>query len=257
MAARSSRVPVIAGNWKMYKTQAETRQFFAAFLPLVAGASQCEIVVAPPFTALGAAVEAARGSAVSIAAQNVYWEPEGAFTGEISAAMLAETGCRSVIIGHSERRQHFGETDATVARRVRAALNAGLRPIVCCGETIEEREAGRARQVLERQFHGAFDALTAGDFSPILLAYEPVWAIGTGRTATPEVAAEAHGFLRTLVSSRFGQQAAADTRIVYGGSVKPANIRGLMEQEEIDGALVGGASLDANAFAAIVNFQKG
>jgi triosephosphate isomerase len=257
MAAPTPRIPVIAGNWKMHKTRAETREFFAAFLPLVAAARDCEIVIAPPFTALADAVDAARGSAVTIAAQDLHWEPQGAFTGEISPGMLVEAGCHSVIIGHSERREHFGDTDEVVARKLRAALDAALRPIVCVGETLGEREGGRTEEILERQFHGAFAALTARDFSPILLAYEPVWAIGTGRTATPELAAEAHGFLRSLVAARFGHDVAAATRILYGGSVKPANARGLMGQEQIDGALVGGASLDAASFAAIVNFREG
>jgi triosephosphate isomerase len=251
------RVPVIAGNWKMHKTRAETREFFAAFLPLVARTSECEIVVAPAFTALADAVAATKDSPVMIAGQDLHWEPQGAFTGEVSAGMLVETGCRAVLIGHSERREHFGETDEMVARKLRAALEAGLRPIVCVGETLGEREGNRTEEILERQFHGAVGALTARDFSPILLAYEPVWAIGTGRTATPELAAEAHGFLRTLVATRFGREVAAATRILYGGSVKPGNIRGLMAQEQIDGALVGGASLEAASFAAIVNFREG
>jgi triosephosphate isomerase len=257
MAPGSTRVPVIAGNWKMHKTQAETREFFAAFLPLVAGARHCEIVVAPPFTSLAAAVDSARGSQIVIGAQDLFWEPQGAFTGEVSAGMLVETGCRAVIVGHSERREHFGETDEYVARKTSAALAAGLVPIVCVGETLSEREGGRTEEILERQFHGAFAALTAQAFSPILVAYEPVWAIGTGRTATPELAAEAHGFLRSLAASRFGHEAAARLRILYGGSVKPANVRGLMAMEEIDGALVGGASLDAKSFAELVNYREG
>jgi triosephosphate isomerase len=257
MASGSTRVPVIAGNWKMHKTQAETRDFFRAFLPLVAWTKHCEIVVAPPFTALAAAVEAAGASRVAVAAQDLYWEPQGAFTGEISAGMLVESGCRAVIVGHSERREHFGETDDVVAKKLRAALDAGLGPIVCVGETLREREEKRTEEVLERQFHGAFAALTAQAFSPILLAYEPVWAIGTGRTATPELAGEAHGFLRSLAASRFGHEAAENLRILYGGSVKPANIRGLMVMESIDGALVGGASLDAKSFAEIVNYREG
>ncbi len=246
----------MAGNWKMYKTQAETRAFFAAFLPLVSAASHCEVVVAPPFTALAAAVEATRGSSVSIGAQDLHWQAQGALTGEISAGMLVEAGCRFVIVGHSERREQFGETDEIVARKLRAALDAGLAPIVCVGETLGQREQGKTEQILERQFQGAFGALTAREFSSILVAYEPVWAIGTGRTATPQLAAEAHGFLRRLAAARFGNDAAAGLRILYGGSVKPDNVRGLMEQEPIDGALVGGASLDAASFAAVVNYSK-
>ncbi len=248
------RRPVIAGNWKMYKTQAETRAFFAALKPLVAGSTHCEIIVAPPYTALAAAVEAARGSPVSIAAQDVHWEKEGAFTGEVSTRMLVEAGCRGVIIGHSERRQYFGETDEAVHKKLKAALEAGLAPIVCVGETLKEREAGQTEMVLDRQFRGGFGALTGAEFSRIIIAYEPVWAIGTGRTATPELAAETHRFLRRLAAAGFTPERAAGLRILYGGSVKPDSIKGLMAQVEIDGALVGGASLDAQSFASIVNF---
>ncbi|HJY85562.1 MAG TPA: triose-phosphate isomerase [Candidatus Acidoferrales bacterium] len=248
------RRPVIAGNWKMYKTRAETRAFMAALKPLVAGSTHCDIVIAPPFTALGAAVEAAGSSGISIAAQDVHWEKEGAFTGEVSTKMLAEVGCRYVIIGHSERRQYFGETDERVNKKARAALEAELVPIVCLGETLEQREAGETEVVLQQQFHGGFAALTGAEFSRILIAYEPVWAIGTGRTATPEMAAEAHRFLRQLAASTFTPERSAGLRILYGGSVKPDNIKGLMAQVEIDGALVGGASLDAQSFASIVNF---
>ncbi len=248
------RRPVMAGNWKMYKTQAEARAYFAAFKPLVEGATHCEIVIAPAFTALAAAVDAAAGSAISIAAQNVYWAAEGAFTGEVSTRMLVEAGCRSVIIAHSERRQFFGETDDTASRKVKAALAAGLTPIFCLGELLAEREADQTRAVLDRQFRGALGALTGAEFSRIIVAYEPVWAIGTGRTATPEIAADAHRFLRELAAEFFGAERAAELRILYGGSVKPDNIKGLMAQTEIDGALVGGASLDPQQFASIVNF---
>ncbi|MGH9691017.1 MAG: triose-phosphate isomerase [Candidatus Acidiferrales bacterium] len=248
------RRPVIAGNWKMYKTQAETRAFFRAFAPLVAGSQHCDILVAPPFTALAVAVEAAQGSSIGIAAQNMHREREGAFTGEISARMLVECGCRAVIIGHSERRQYFGETDDSVNRKIKAALEVGLIPIVCVGETLSEREGDLTHTVLQRQFDGGFAALTAGDFSRILLAYEPIWAIGTGRTATPEIAEKVHGHLRELASARFGSELAIMLRILYGGSVKPDNIAGLMAQPDIDGALVGGASLDPQSFARIVNY---
>jgi len=238
----------------MYKTQAETRAFFAALKPLVAGSTHCDIVVAPPYTALPAAVEAVRGSAISIAAQDVHWEKEGAFTGEVSTKMLVEAGCRGVIIGHSERRQYFGETDEAVHKKLKAALEVDLVPIVCVGETLKEREAGQTEMVLNRQFRGGFSTLTGAEFSRIIIAYEPVWAIGTGRTATPEMAAEAHRFLRQLAAAGFTPERAAGLRILYGGSVKPDNIKGLMAQVEIDGALVGGASLDAQSFASIVNF---
>jgi triosephosphate isomerase (TIM) len=248
------RRPVIAGNWKMFKTQAETRAFIEKLRPLVANSQHCDIVVAPPFTALAAAVEAARGSNISIAAQNGHWDKEGAFTGEVSMPMLVDTGCTGVIIGHSERRHIFHETNEAVAKKVRAALDFNLRPIVCVGETLAEREGNLTHAVLETQFEGALAALTGDDFSRILLAYEPVWAIGTGRTATPEIASEAHRYLRELAQKRFSTERASALRILYGGSVKPDNIRGLMAQVEIDGALVGGASLDAQSFASIVNF---
>jgi triosephosphate isomerase len=251
--SRAKRRRVIAGNWKMYKTQAETRAFFSAFLPLVAGAKHCDMVIAPPFTAIHAAVEAARGSNVAIGAQNVFWEKEGAFTGEVSPPMLVEAGCRYVIIGHSERRQYFGETDETVAKKTKAALAAGLTPIVCVGELLEHRETGRTEEICERQFAGGPGALTPEEFSRILIAYEPVWAIGTGKTATPEIAAAVHRFLRKCAERKFSPEQAAVLRILYGGSVKPDNIQGLMAQEELDGALVGGASLDAKSFASIVN----
>ena len=248
------RRPVIAGNWKMYKTQAEARAYFSALAPLVQAASHCDIIVAPPFTALAAAVDAVKGTPISIAAQDMHWEPEGAFTGEVSAAMLVEAGCRAVIIAHSERRQFFGETDETANKKVRTALAAGLTPILCVGELLAEREGGKTEAVLERQFRGGVAALTGAEFSRIILAYEPVWAIGTGRTATPEMAADAHRFLRQQAAAIFTPERAAGLRILYGGSVKPDNIKGLMAQVEIDGALVGGASLNAEAFASIVNF---
>src|ERR1700756_1768436 len=249
---QTKRRRVIAGNWKMYKTQADTRAFFSAFLPLVRGARACDIVVAPPFTAIHAAVEAARDSGVAISAQDVYWEREGAFTGEVSPNMLVETGCRYVIIGHSERRQFFGETDETVAKKTKAALAAGLIPIVCVGELLAHRESGQTHRICKSQFTGGVAALTPDEFSRILIAYEPVWAIGTGRTATPEIAAEVHRFLRQCAADKFSAVHASALRILYGGSVKPDNIQGLMAQEELDGALVGGASLEAKSFASIV-----
>jgi triosephosphate isomerase (TIM) len=238
----------------MYKTQAETRSFFDAFEPLVASATHCEIVIAPPFTALHVAIEAARGSKIAIAAQNLHWGRDGAFTGEISAPMLVETGCRGVIIGHSERRQYFGETDESVNRKAKAALAAGLAPIVCVGETVQEREENQTLSVLTRQIEKGLAGLTLTEFSRILVAYEPVWAIGTGRTATPEMAAEAHRDIRELTARQFSPEEAAGLRVLYGGSVKPENIKGLMAQDEIDGALVGGASLDPKSFASIVNY---
>jgi triosephosphate isomerase (TIM) len=256
VSANAARVrkPVIAGNWKMYKTQQEARDFFALFKSLVAGTTHCEIVVAPPFTAIAACVEVARGTAIGIAAQDVYWANEGAFTGEVSPRMISDAGCRSVIIAHSERRQLFGETDESANRKVKAALAAGLTPILCVGETLVQREAGDTEKVLEKQLRGSLAALTPMEFSRIIMAYEQVWAIGTGRTATPEMASEAHRFLRQQAAASFTPDRAAVLRILYGGSVKPDNIKGLMAQLEIDGALVGGASLNAEAFASIVNF---
>jgi triosephosphate isomerase (TIM) len=243
---------VIAGNWKMYKTQAETREFFAAVKPLVAGVSDCDMVIAPPFTDIAAAVESAKGTRIAISAQNVYWEKEGAFTGEISTGMLVEAGCKYVIVGHSERRQFFGDTNETVLKKAKAALAAGLAPIVCIGEMLADREAGNTEKVIEAQFQGSVGALTAEEFSRILIAYEPVWAIGTGRTATPEIAGAVHKFVRQAAAGKFSAQLASALRILYGGSVKPDNIKGLMAQEELDGALVGGASLDAKSFASLV-----
>ena len=248
-----TRRRVMAGNWKMYKTQAETRAFFPAFLPLVEGQTHCDVVIAPPFTSIAAAIEAAKGSRVAIAGQNNHWQKEGAFTGEVSSQMLVEQGCTYVIVGHSERRQYAGETDGMVAQKSRAALESGLTPIVCLGENFTERETGKTQEILSQQFIGGPGALTPEEFSRILLAYEPVWAIGTGRTATPDIAAAAHRFLRQCVYDQFSAEAASSVRILYGGSVKPDNIQGLMAQAELDGALVGGASLDAKSFAAIVN----
>ena len=244
---------VIAGNWKMYKTLAETRAFFAAFNPLVADATHCDIIVAPPFTAISTAAEAAKGTHIAIAGQNVFWSKEGAYTGETSAHMLLEAGCRYVLVGHSERRQIFHETDDNVAKKSLAALQGGLTPIVCVGESGEDRDAGLTEEVLKRQIQGGPGALTPEEFSRILLAYEPVWAIGTGRVATPEIAAKAHRFIRQCVAEQFSAGHAAALRILYGGSVKPENCQGLMAQQELDGALVGGASLDAKSFACIVN----
>ncbi|MEO8051389.1 MAG: triose-phosphate isomerase [Acidobacteriota bacterium] len=248
------RKPVLAGNWKMYKTAAETAAFFEAFAPIVAKASHAEIVICPPFVNIPAAVSATRGTAIEVGAQDLFWLREGAYTGEISAPMLTAVGCRWVIVGHSERRQYFQETDETVLKKTQAALEAGLRPIVCVGERLEERESGATESVLRMQCGGGILGLTSEQFAQIVIAYEPVWAIGTGKTATPEIAAHAHGVLRKEVAGCFGDAAGAACRILYGGSVKPDNVAKLMAQEEIDGALVGGASLDAASFGAIVNY---
>jgi triosephosphate isomerase len=248
------RKPVMAGNWKMYKTPAETTAFFEKFRPLAGQAEHCEIVICPPFTNLAAAVEAVRGSSIHIGAQNIGWAKEGAFTGEISGPMIVATGATCAIVGHSERRQYFGETDETVLKRTQAALEFGLTPIVCVGERLEERESGHTEAVLVRQFQQGIAGLSERQFAKIVVAYEPVWAIGTGKTATPEMAAGAHRAIRGAVRAKFGDEAGEAIRILYGGSVKPDNIRTLMAQPEIDGVLVGGASLDPVSFASIVNF---
>jgi triosephosphate isomerase (TIM) len=248
------REKLIAANWKMYKTPDQTREFFRDFLPLVAGHDRDEICVCPPFVDIPAAVEAARGSTVGIGGQNLYWQKEGAYTGEISCAMLQAVGCSHVIIGHSERRQYFGETDDTVNAKLKSALEAGLAPIVCVGEVLEEREAGLTDDVLRRQCTRALYKISGKKAAKLVLAYEPVWAIGTGKTATPAIAAEAHLLIRGEVAKALGDDIATSLRILYGGSVKPENAKSLMSEPEIDGALVGGASLDPKSFAAIVKY---
>lgn len=248
------RRPIIAGNWKLYKTVRETVQFIEQLKPLVQESKHCDIAIAPPFTALAQAASAAAGSNIWIAGQDLFWEKEGAFTGEVSAPMLADAGCQCCIIGHSERRQYFSETNDMVKRKTQAALAAGLMPIVCVGETLAEREAGYTNRVIRIQFEESLNDLTVQDFFRIVIAYEPVWAIGTGRTATPEMAVEVHKQIRQLAQQRFGAEASRELRILYGGSVKPDNIKGLMAQVDIDGALVGGASLKPDSFASIVNF---
>ena len=248
------RKPVMAGNWKMYKTAAETSAAIAKLAPMVADAEHMEVVICAPFVNLPAAVEAARGSKIEIGAQDLFWLKEGAYTGEVSAGMLKAIDCAWVIIGHSERRQYFGETEETVAKKTVAALHARLKPIVCVGERLEQREVGSTEAVLAGQFEGGLAGLTAEQFAGVTLAYEPVWAIGTGKTATPEMAAEAHRFLRSQIRGRFGDAAAEACRILYGGSVKPDNVQALMAQPELDGALVGGASLEPASFASIVSF---
>jgi triosephosphate isomerase (TIM) len=248
------RTKLIAANWKMYKTPDQTREFFRDFLPLVAGHTRDEIVVCPPNLDLAAALDSAKGSSVAIGAQNVHWKPEGAFTGETSTAMLQALGVTYVIVGHSERRQYFCESDDTVNLRLKAALEAGITTICCVGEVLEEREAGATDDVLRRQCVRAFHAISAKKAAHLVVAYEPVWAIGTGKTATPEIAAEAHAVIRREAAEVFGEEFAAGLRILYGGSVKPESAAALMAQEEIDGALVGGASLDAKSFAAIVKY---
>ena len=247
------RTPVIAGNWKMYKTARQAAETIRSLASLVQGVQGVEVVICPPFTALAAAVEAAKGSAVAIGAQDCYWEKEGAFTGEVAVPMIADLGCSHCIVGHSERRQFFGETDATVDKKVEAVLAQGLTSIACMGETLAEREAGQTFVVLERQVRSG---LTRHLTSPrLVIAYEPVWAIGTGKTATPAQAQEAHACIRGVVAQAANPAAAQAVRILYGGSVKPDNIATLMAQPDVDGGLVGGASLDAASFAKIVRFR--
>lgn len=240
----------------MYKTIPEALGFVQSFKPLVVAATHCEIVLAPAFTAIKAIADRLEGSNVEVAGQDVAMEVgPGAFTGEVSAAMLFDAGARYSIIGHSERRQYFGETDESVNRKLMTAFSAGLLPIVCVGEQIEERNAGRAEVVIAAQLTGGLRNLTVTDASRIIIAYEPVWAIGTGRTATPHIAQLMHAFIRSRIREMFGDQIAEGTRILYGGSVKPDNAAALMREADIDGALVGGASLEAESFAQIVNYN--
>ena len=246
------RIPFIAGNWKMFKTVQEAVVFTKELRSLVKDVTDVEIVIAPPFTAIHAVAEAARNTNIGVSAQDLYWEREGAFTGAISAAMIKEAGAAYAIVGHSERRRLFGETDATVNRKMMAAFLASLTPIICIGETLEERERGEALAVLDRQIRDGLDRLTAEQVAQLVVAYEPVWAIGTGKTATPGQAGEAHAHIRGRLRQWFGASAAEACHIIYGGSVKQDNIRELMAEPDVDGALVGGASLDVNGFADIV-----
>ena len=246
------RRKLIAGNWKMYKPPEQALAFVKAFLPLVHHKTHTEIVICPSFVCIPAMAHALRGKQIGLGGQDMFWEKEGAYTGEVSGTMLKAAGCSHVIIGHSERRQYFGETDDTVNRKLKAALSSELQPIVCVGEVLEEREAGLTEEVLTRQCNIAFSDISGVEAAPLIIAYEPVWAIGTGKTATPEMAAEAHLLIRDQAAKAFGDETAANLRILYGGSVKPENARALMSQIEIDGALVGGASLDPKSFAAII-----
>jgi triosephosphate isomerase (TIM) len=250
------RRPFIAGNWKMFKTVQETVFYVKELRALVGGVRDVEIVVAPPFTSVHAAAEAARGSHLAIAAQNLYWEREGPFTGEVSAEMIREAGGAYVIVGHSERRTLFGETDLTVNRKLGAALSSGLIPIVCVGESLDQRDANQTLDVLDHQVRGSLDHVTSEQLATLVLAYEPVWAIGTGRNATPDQAQEAHAHIRARLKQWFGADAADRCHILYGGSVKPDNIAALRAQPDVDGALVGGASLDVRAFAEIVRKSR-
>ena len=246
------RIPFIAGNWKMYKSVADTVKYVKEFRGMVKDIEDVEIAIAPPFTALHAAAEAARNSNVFIAGQDLYWEREGAFTGEVSGPMVREAGAEYVIIGHSERRTYFNETDATVNRKTQAAIASGLTPIVCVGETLDQRERNETFDVLDRQIKQGLDAVSGEQLAQLVIAYEPVWAIGTGRNATPAQAAEAHGHIRKRLRQWFGNDAAEACHVIYGGSVKPDNIRDLITQADVDGALVGGASLDVRSFFDII-----
>ena len=246
------RTPLIAGNWKMFKTVREAVTFVTDLKGRLSGVTGVDVVVAPTFTARQPVAAALEGSRIGVAAQNLHWEREGAFTGEVSAAMIRDAGVQWVIVGHSERRMLFGETDDTVNRKVRAAIVATLTPIVCIGETLQEREADRTLDVLDRQIKTGLDGVTGSELAALVIAYEPVWAIGTGRTATPAQAQQAHEHIRARLLQWFGQDAASRCRVLYGGSVKPDNIAALMAQPDVDGALVGGASLDADSFTKIV-----
>jgi len=248
------RKPLIAANWKMYKTPAQAQEFFRSFLPLVANHDRDEIVVCPSFTSISVVIAAATGSGVAIGAQNMHFADEGAYTGETSPVMLKAIGTTHVILGHSERRQYFAETDELINKKLKAALKHQLVPIVCVGEVLAEREGGRTSEVLLRQTRGALAGIGAGEAAPVVIAYEPVWAIGTGKTATPQIASEAHAVIRGEVAKLLGGKTADALRILYGGSVKPDNATALMAEAEIDGALVGGASLDPQSFAKIVNY---
>lgn len=250
------RKPVIAGNWKMYKLLAEAVDTAMALKPLVANATHCEVVIAPVFTAIKTLADRLEGSNIRIAAQDCALQNEfGAHTGEVAPVMLRDTGCTYVIIGHSERRQFYGETNESINKKTKAALSAGLAAIVCVGESLSEREAGDAESVVKSQLFGGLAGLTVSDLERIIIAYEPVWAIGTGKTATPEQAQEMHGFIRSVLGETHGAEAADSMRILYGGSVKPDNIASLMKNEDVDGALVGGASLEAGSFSRIVNYK--
>lgn len=250
------RTPIMAGNWKMYKTAREAVDFVTRLQKELGDVKEAEVVVAPPFVALAPVAERLSGTAIALAAQDCYWEEEGAYTGEVSPPMLRDVGCRYVIIGHSERRAYFGETDETVNKKVYALLSHDLHPIVCVGESLEERERGDTVQIVERQVKEGLKGLDETAIRAVVIAYEPLWAIGTGKTATPEQAQEVHAFIRGLVSSIFNPAVAEEIRIQYGGSVKPDNVDELMAQADIDGALVGGASLKVDAFARIVRFER-
>lgn len=249
----ADRKHIIAGNWKMHKTQAETRSFVQGLIAgLQVTEAGCEVIIAPPFTSVPAAVQEARGTSIQVSGQDLHWEDNGAFTGEVSGPMLAEAGCSHVIVGHSERRQYFGESDETVNLKLKAAMRAGLVPIFCLGETLDERQQGRTFSVVKHQLRDGMKDVGIPDAARFVIAYEPVWAIGTGQTATPEQAQEIHEFLRNELAALCGTKIGDDVRILYGGSVKPENARSLMSRKDIDGGLVGGASLKLDDFIGII-----
>jgi triosephosphate isomerase len=248
--------PLIAGNWKMYKTPDEAAATAKQLVERVGGITEVDIMIAPAYPALGPVYSAIKNSAIALGGQNLYWEFEGAYTGEISAPMLKSVGCQYCIIGHSERRQYFAETDETVNKKIRAAIRAGLKPVVCVGETDKERESGQTLPVLDKQVKKGLEKLVLDQPDKLIIAYEPIWAIGTGKTATADQAQEVHRFIRSLVEKNFDKALSDSIRILYGGSVKPDNISALMAMPDIDGALVGGASLDAESFSKIVKFKK-
>ena len=250
----ATRTPLIAGNWKMYKTNAEAVETAGRLVELVADTSDVNIMIAPVFTAIDPVSKVVKGSRVGLGAQNLYWEKEGAYTGEISADMLVSAGCQYVIIGHSERRQYFGETDETVNQKISAAITAKLIPVFCIGETEAERESGNTFSVLDKQVKDGLKEKVVEDLGSLVIAYEPVWAIGTGKTATSDQAQETHKYIRSLIADNLGTALADSVRILYGGSVKPANVAELMAMPDIDGALVGGASLDAESFSQMAKF---
>lgn len=249
-----TRKPLIAGNWKMYKTVSEAFETADKLVQLVKDVDQAEVMIAPPFTALAPVFAAVQGTNVALGAQNLYWEAEGAYTGEISTSMLRSTGCTHVIIGHSERRQYFGETDESVNKKVKAAVAAGLIPVMCVGESEQERDDNKTFSVLDKQVKIGLEDLSLEDAATLVIAYEPIWAIGTGKTATKEQAQEVHRYLREWIEKNYSADLADAIRILYGGSVKPDNVTALMAQPDVDGALVGGASLDADTFSQIAKF---
>ena len=252
----NNRIPLIAGNWKMFKTSSEAVETAGQLVKLVAMTTDIDVMIAPPFTALAQVSDVVRGSCVSLGAQNLFWEAQGAFTGAISPAMLVSAGCKYVIIGHSERRQYFNETDETVNKRIKAAFDNDLIPVMCVGESEKERESKNTFSVLDKQVKKGLEDFSADNLKRLVIAYEPVWAIGTGKTATSEQAQEVHRFLRSVLEKSFGNMLAKSIRILYGGSVKPNNIAELMAMPDVDGALVGGASLDPETFSKIVHFKE-